>query len=194
MARTCGYVSDVQVWYCASWCRWHNNMLAPLKMQCIQFSSKTNYQSSQNFFFKKDLDFHTVYTFKKYFLENQYLLNFKVLIALQIYRYFNKTSYTFRPNCVIRTSNIASLSTTESARFNVRWAGGTLKFIYSEKAPKFCEIFPLLLTVCTAVKIKGKISQNFVAFSEYTNFKTLHQAAARYAQTNSISKFLSKLV
>ena len=48
-----------------------------------------------------------------------------------------------------------------------------LKFIYSEKATKFCEIFPLLLTVCTVVKSKGKILQNFVAFSEYMNFKYL---------------------
>ena len=31
--------------------------------------------------------------------------------------------------------------------------------MYSEKATKFCEIFTLLLTVCTAV-----------AFSEYVNF------------------------
>ena len=46
-----------------------------------------------------------------------------------------------------------------------------LKFIYSEKAAKFCEIFPLILTACTVVKIKGKILQNFVAFSEYMNFK-----------------------
>ena len=48
-----------------------------------------------------------------------------------------------------------------------------LKFIYynPEKATKFCEIFPLLLTVCTVVKSEGKISQNFVAFSEYMNFK-----------------------
>ena len=36
---------------------------------------------------------------------------------------------------------------------------------------KFCEIFPLLLTVCTVVKSKGKILQNFVAFSEHINFK-----------------------
>ena len=43
--------------------------------------------------------------------------------------------------------------------------------MYSEKATKFCEIFTLLLTVCTVVKSKVKISQNFVAFSEYTNFK-----------------------
>ena len=45
-----------------------------------------------------------------------------------------------------------------------------LKFIYSEKATKFCEISNLLLTVCTVVKSKVEISQNFVAFSEYMNF------------------------
>ena len=46
-----------------------------------------------------------------------------------------------------------------------------LKFIYSEKATTFCEISTLLLTVCTAVKSKVEILQNFVAFSEYMNFK-----------------------
>ena len=45
-----------------------------------------------------------------------------------------------------------------------------IKFMYSEKATKFCEIFTLLLTVCTVVKSKVKISQNFVAFSECMNF------------------------
>ena len=53
---------------------------------------------------------------------------------------------------------------------NNKWV--YVKFIYSEKATKFCKIFPLLLTVCTVVKSKGKISQNFVAFSEYMNFTT----------------------
>ena len=47
----------------------------------------------------------------------------------------------------------------------------TLKFIYSEKTTQFCEIFPLLLSYGVPVKSKGKISQNFVAFSEYMNFK-----------------------
>ena len=42
-----------------------------------------------------------------------------------------------------------------------------LKFVYSEKATK---IFTLLLTAVHTVKSKGKISQNFVAFSEYMNF------------------------
>ena len=41
-----------------------------------------------------------------------------------------------------------------------------VKFICSEEATKFCEIF----TLCTVVKSKVKISQNFVAFSEHMNF------------------------
>ena len=47
----------------------------------------------------------------------------------------------------------------------------TVKFIYSEKATTFFKIFPLLLTTVHRVKSKGKISQNFVAFSEDMNFK-----------------------
>ena len=38
---------------------------------------------------------------------------------------------------------------------------------------KFCEISTLLLSVCTVDKSKGKISQNFVAFSEYMNFNNI---------------------
>ena len=46
-----------------------------------------------------------------------------------------------------------------------------VKFIYSEKATKFCEISTLLLSYVVPVKRKVEISQNFVAFSEYMNFK-----------------------
>ena len=46
-----------------------------------------------------------------------------------------------------------------------------LKLICSKKATKFCEIFLLLLTAVHTVKNKGKILQNFMAFSEYMNFK-----------------------
>ena len=45
-----------------------------------------------------------------------------------------------------------------------------VKFIYSEKATKVCEIFTLLLSYVVPVKSNVKISQNFVAFSEYMNF------------------------
>ena len=41
-----------------------------------------------------------------------------------------------------------------------------MKFIYSEKATKFCKIFTLLLSYVVPVKSKVKISQNFVAFSK----------------------------
>ena len=48
-----------------------------------------------------------------------------------------------------------------------------LKFIYSGKATNFCEIFTLLLSYVVPVKSKVKISQNFVAFSEYMNFNLI---------------------
>ena len=50
-----------------------------------------------------------------------------------------------------------------------------LKFIYSEKATKFCKISTLLLSYAVPVKSKVEISQNFVAFSEYMNFKSLNK-------------------
>ena len=45
-----------------------------------------------------------------------------------------------------------------------------IKFVYSEKATKFGEIFTLLLSTVHADKSKVKISPNFVVFSEYMNF------------------------
>ena len=44
-----------------------------------------------------------------------------------------------------------------------------LKFIYSEKATKFCEISTLLLSNVVPVKSKVEIFQNSVDFSEYMN-------------------------
>ena len=45
-----------------------------------------------------------------------------------------------------------------------------LKFIYSEKATKFCEISTVDLSYVVTIKSTVEISQNFVAFSEYMNF------------------------
>ena len=53
-----------------------------------------------------------------------------------------------------------------------------IKFKYSEKATKFCEISTLILSVCTVDKSNVEISQNFVAFLEYTNFNTLSSKIA----------------
>ena len=47
-----------------------------------------------------------------------------------------------------------------------------VKFIYSEKATKFCEISTVDLSYVVTGKSTVDISQNFVAFSEYMNFKT----------------------
>ena len=59
----------------------------------------------------------------------------------------------------------------------LQFASLEIKFIYSEKAIQFCEIFTSLLTTVHTVKSKVKISQNFVAFSEYMNFITARKKA-----------------
>ena len=56
-----------------------------------------------------------------------------------------------------------------------------IKFKYSEKATKFCEILTLLLSYLVTVKSKGMILQNFVAFSEYMNFTMMGQNFVGYA-------------
>ena len=45
-----------------------------------------------------------------------------------------------------------------------------IKFMYSDKATKFCEIFTFLLFYILPVKSKVKILQNFVGFSKYMKF------------------------
>ena len=57
-----------------------------------------------------------------------------------------------------------------------------LKFIYSEKATKFCKISALLLSYVVPVKSKVEIFQNFVAFSEFMNFNTQRERAGQGMQ------------
>ena len=57
-----------------------------------------------------------------------------------------------------------------------------LKFIYSEKATKFCEIFPLLLTVCTVVKRKGKMNiKNLTKI--FISFQALFEKLGKTSRT-----------
>ena len=61
-----------------------------------------------------------------------------------------------------------------------KWKPKLVKVIYySEKATKLCELFTLLLTTVHTVKSKVKISQDFVAFSEYMNFKAIENIVHR---------------
>ena len=68
-----------------------------------------------------------------------------------------------------------------------------LKFIYSEKATKFCEIFTLLLTTVNTVNSKVKISQNFVIFSEYMNFNKCPICFGKRFQSPLVFKFSRRL-
>ena len=64
-----------------------------------------------------------------------------------------------------------------------------LKFIYSEKATHFCEISIIDLSYVVTVKSTVEISQNFVAFSEYMNFKlTLFSWTSSWAWLEATDK------
>ena len=58
-------------------------------------------------------------------------------------------------------TSVLYIDSSEAEPGGTRWATGP---------SNIWQIFPLLLTVCTAVKSKGNISQNLEAFSEYMNF------------------------
>ena len=55
-----------------------------------------------------------------------------------------------------------------------------VKFIYSEKATNFFEIFTLLLSYLLPVESEVKISQNFVAFSKYMNSSCIWGGTSKY--------------
>ena len=60
-----------------------------------------------------------------------------------------------------------------------------LKFIYIFwEGHEICKIFTLLLSVCTVDKSKMKFSQNFAAFSEYTNFNISYSKLEIEAKKN----------
>ena len=61
--------------------------------------------------------------------------------------------------CQIRLTPIFIITALHH-RTGLDWAW-LVKFIYSEKATNFCEIFTLLLSYVVPVKSKVKISQNF---------------------------------
>ena len=95
---------------------------------------------------------------------------FGFIILTFTYKCFNQSQHRLIQNSVLivrKNMQKVEISISIALRQTV------VKFVYSEKATKFCEIFPLLLTVCTAVKSKGKILQIFVAFLKYMNFKDL---------------------
>ena len=66
-----------------------------------------------------------------------------------------------------------------------------VKFIYSEKATKFCEIFNLLLSYVVPVKSKVKILQKFEAFSEYMIFSV--KTVVEFEKLRTCCRFLTNL-
>ena len=63
--------------------------------------------------------------------------------------------------------------------------------MYSKKATKSCEISTLLLSYVVPVKSKVKISDKFVAFSEYMNFNIILEFVFSH-EISSIFNFLER--
>ena len=77
----------------------------------------------------------------------------------------------FVPTIEVRNKNNCSRVKYSSSWIKYpRYAHIEVKFIYSEKAKKFCEISTVDLSYVVTVKSTMEILQNFVAFSEYMNF------------------------
>jgi hypothetical protein len=67
-----------------------------------------------------------------------------------------------------------------------------IKFIYSEKSTKFCEISTIDLSYVVPIKSTVEILQNFVVFSEYMNFtytfigRNVHAEVGRWSKKGKI--------
>ena len=107
----------------------------------------------------------------------------------------NATSQELWPRFLSFMINLCqSIDTSETIGcMTILLCSRKIKFIYSENAAKFCEISILLLTVCSTVKSKVKISENFVAFSEYMNFSTPTEAYLKSHQNQRFFPWINSI-
>ena len=92
-------------------------------------------------------------------------------IVINRIRFFTSYNHQFFGERSFNLRNYFYQSITNLLLISYQSVTNLLKFIYSEKATKFCEIFTLLLSVCTVDKSKVKISQkNFRIYKFYQLF------------------------
>ena len=84
---------------------------------------------------------------------------------------------SFRTRLLLPALQKSSLKVTRDFKYKEQINRGydILKFMYSEKATKFCKISALLLTGATKDKSKVELSKSFVAF--YMSFKVVNTAS-----------------
>ena len=90
----------------------------------------------------------------------------RLAVAQQNYQGTSASPYLLR-SMTLRQHSAKKCS---SSYFRLSKKLYVLKFIYSEKTTKFCEISTVDLSYVVPVKSTVEISQNFVAFSDYMNF------------------------
>ena len=95
-------------------------------------------------------------------------INISVMVTAEIHRPRQQTFDSGTPRDLKYSHNVGKITAERKGRITLSMA---LKFIYSEMATKFCEISTVDLTGTTQGKSTVEISQNFVAYSEYMNFR-----------------------
>ena len=96
-----------------------------------------------------------------YYIAQLYVLSIFCLVHWHLLPFLAFSFLHFKPCDVHKQTTSIRANQTYLVKVHIFWEG-----------QKISKIFPLLLTVCTVVKSKGKTSQNFEAFSEYMNFRT----------------------
>ena len=112
---------------------------------------------------------------RKFWNARNFQINLKWNVAARGQKYFhlmlNATSQDWYCRANTFSECLSNILSWIRHNFDLTPFIKSLKFMYSEKATKFCEISTLDLTTMHTVKYKVEILQNFVAFSEYMNFK-----------------------
>ena len=116
------------------------------------------------------------------------MLNSKPLTRVEVTIFYG--SRPKRSRAKQQHSTTTSSSATV-AKTPYRSLPATIKFIYSEKVTKFCEISILDLTVCTLVKFKVEISQKF--FGLLRIYELYHATIARHSNAYFSNKNASLL-
>ena len=89
---------------------------------------------------------------KPYLLHNIIALQAPCCILILVFCENSLSNYNIQGHKAMYYKKSETFIAIPQFRTSIVKGNNLMKFIYSEKATKFCEIFPLLLTVCTAVK------------------------------------------
>ena len=140
------------------------------KLDFGAFYPSLDYYQQHMYEEKEDRNYTCMY-FRAYILQVKFIYSEKVTKFCEIFPFLlTAVLHTVKSKEKI-SQNLWLFQNTRSLLLSIsKDKIFSLKFIYSEKTTKYCKISTVDFYYVVPVKSKGKISQNFVTFSEYMNF------------------------